>query len=603
LKREALILLILGLFFIGISAGYSSNVTDYSLNVGENNIESSINNITNDIITNDVALNVNSLTVDNESTKKVNNTSNSNSNINTNNSNINTNNSNTNSKTTANNKKAAGELTKLSQSQILQASKTINNYISKNKKLPNYVTISGVKFSMPEYMYLLGMTIYYKYNKKTTQIAIKYNIKNPNSPIGVNIKGSLTKAKYYAYAKNIISYIKKYNQAPNYVNTKLGKMQYQTTINMLNKIVYYSATHKGSLPSKLTLNIGKSNKINKVLPKYTRNTPQTPTTSGISLANIKDAASRVNAFINQNDELPNYVEISSKKYTMANFLYLLSCAITNINSGSSSGINPISVSNPTKPTGNSINGKLSKANFVSLAKNVTNFIKSNKQAPNYANSPLGKIQFQTIVWEFSKIIEYVAKNNKLPSSVTINVKSSSSINSGSNGGSSAKTTVLNDKNTLSESELQKYLKSTKNCQVTNSEIQKLAASITKGCYSDLEKATAIYNWMQKNIDYSFYYDTKYGAVKTSQIGYGNCVDQAHLSIALYRASGLAARYVHGTCTFSSGNVYGHVWVQVLIDDTWTVSDTTSSKNSLGVVNNWNPYTYKLKSGKVAEISF
>jgi hypothetical protein len=382
-------------------------------------------------------------------------------------------------------------------------------------------------------------------------------------------------------------------------------MQYQTTIFMLNKIAYYSATYKGSLPSKVTLSVAKSNNINKVLPKYTRSlTPSKPTVnSGISLADIKDAASRVNAFVNQNDELPNYVEINSKKYTMSNFLYLLSCAITNINSGSSSGISSISVSNPTKPAGNSINGKLSKANFVSLAKNVTKFIKTNKQAPNYANSPIGKIQFQTIVWEFSKIIEYVAKNNKLPSSVTINVKSSNPINSGgTSGGSSAKTTVLNDKNTFSASELQKYLKNTKNCQVTSSEIQKLAASITKSCDSDLEKATTIYNWMQKNVDYSFYYNTKYGAVKTSQLKYGNCVDQAHLTIALYRASGLAARYVHGTCTFSSGNVYGHVWVQVLIDDTWTVSDTTSSRNSLGVVNNWNPNAYKLNS-KVAEISF
>ncbi|WP_225370104.1 pseudomurein-binding repeat-containing protein [Methanobrevibacter arboriphilus] len=33
----------------------------------------------------------------------------------------------------------------------------------------------------------------------------------------------------------------------------------------------------------------------------------------MSLANIKDAASRVNAFVNQNNELPNYVEINSKK--------------------------------------------------------------------------------------------------------------------------------------------------------------------------------------------------------------------------------------------------------------------------------------------------
>lgn len=592
MRKKTFIILIFCLFFIGISAGYASNATDYSSNLGENNIES--NNIQ------DIAQeNVNNLSSTNESANKVKNTSNTNSNINTNN------NTNNNPKTTVTGKAAAGEPSKLTQSQILKASKTINTYIKKYKKLPNSITIGGYKFSMPEYMYILSKYIHYQYNQKSTSVTIKYNVKNPSNPTGVTIKGSLTKAQYYSYSKKIIKYINSNNRIPNYLTTRLGTMQYQTVISMLNKIVYFKSV-KGYLPSKITVKISKNNNINKVIPKYTRLiTPSKPTvSSGISLADIKDAASRVNAFVNQNDELPNYVEINSKKYTMSNFLYLLSCAITNINSGSSSGISSISVSNPTKPAGNSINGKLSKANFVSLAKNVTKFIKSNKQAPNYANSPIGKIQFQTIVWEFSKIIEYSSKNNKLPSSVTINVKSNNPINSGgTGGGSSAKTTVLNDKNTFSTSELQKYLKNTKNCLVTNSEIQKLATSITKDCNNDLEKATAIYNWMQKNIDYSFYYDTKYGAVKTSQLKYGNCVDQAHLSIALYRASGLAARYVHGTCTFSSGNVYGHVWVQVLIDDTWTVSDTTSSRNDLGVVNNWNPNTYKLKSGKVAEILF
>lgn len=462
---------------------------------------------------------------------------------------------------------------------------------------------------MNEYAYMLSKTIYYKYLKKTTKITIKYDINNPTKPTGVNIKGKLTKAQYYTYSKNLIKFMDKYNKAPNSVSTKLGTMYYQTFIYSLNKVAYYAATHKGALPSSLSLNIKKTHTLNKNIPKYTRTSSLVSTTgttssssSTISLANIKDAAARVNAYVNQNDVLPSYVEISGVKYSMPKFLYLLTSAIANINSGSTKGVTSISVNNPSSPTGKSINGKMTKATYVSLAKNVTTYMTKNKKAPNYANSPLGTIQYQTLVSEFSKIIEYVADNNKLPASVTINVKSSDPINGGSSGStSSSQTTVLNDK--YNGESLEKYLAATKNCQVTNSVIQSLAATITKGCTSDKEKATAIFNWVQKNIDYSFYYNTKKGAVGTYNAKAGNCVDMAHLSIALYRASGLAARYVHGEATFSSGNRYGHVWVQVLIDDTWTVSDTTSSRNSLGVVNNWNPNTYILKTGKVAEITF
>ena len=502
----------------------------------------------------------------------------------------------------------------MTQNQILTASKSVNTFINKNNKLPNSVKIGGYTFSMNEYAYLLSKTIHAKYNKKTNAITIKYDIKNPSKATGVNIKGKLTRVQYYTFSKNLFTYMDKYNKAPNFSNTKLGKMQYQTVIFTLNRVVYTSATKKGVLPSTLNINIKKTHTVNKNMPNYTRPNGGTVNNgsngnggsnnggSTISLANIRDAASRVNAYVDQNDVLPNNVDIGGTKYTMPRFLYLLSVAITNMNSGSTKGVTLIAVNNPSAPSGKSINGNMAKATYVALAKNVTTFITKNKKAPNFANSPLGAMQYQTIISEFSKIVE---KN--LPSSVTINVKSTDRINggnggnSGNGGGSSSPSTNLNDK--YNGESLTQFLVATKNCQVTNSIIQSLAANITKGLTTDKEKATAIFNWVQKNIDYQFYYNTKRGAVNTISAKGGNCVDMSHLSVALYRAAGLAARYVHGECTFSSGSTYGHVWVQVLIGDTWTVSDTTSSRNRLGVVNNWNTNTYKFKSGKVAEIGF
>ena len=149
--------------------------------------------------------------------------------------------------------------------------------------------------------------------------------------------------------------------------------------------------------------------------------------------------------------------------------------------------------------------------------------------------------------------------------------------------------VLNTKNTIDD--LTPYLAESFNCQVSNPEIVSLANRLTSGLTSPWDKAKAIYNYVRDAIGYGYYYDTKYGAVGTLHSKVGNCVDQSHLSIALYRAAGLPARYVHGKCTFSDSR-YGHVWVQVLIGDTWVVSDSISSKNSLGVVNNWNNYNYR-----------
>ena len=126
--------------------------------------------------------------------------------------------------------------------------------------------------------------------------------------------------------------------------------------------------------------------------------------------------------------------------------------------------------------------------------------------------------------------------------------------------------------------------------------------MTSGLTSEKAKAKAIFNYVRDTISYSFYYDTKYGAVGTLNAKTGNCVDHSHLLVAMYRAANLPARYVHGTCTFSSGGTYGHVWTQVLIGGTWTVSDATSTRNSLGNVANWNTNSYSLH-GYYASLPF
>ena len=71
---------------------------------------------------------------------------------------------------------------------------------------------------------------------------------------------------------------------------------------------------------------------------------------------------------------------------------------------------------------------------------------------------------------------------------------------------------------------------------------------------------------------------------------------------MFRTAGLATRYAHGTCTFSSGGTYGHVWTQVLIGNTWKVSDATSSRNSFGNIVNWNTKSF-IFYNNYAELKF
>jgi len=147
-----------------------------------------------------------------------------------------------------------------------------------------------------------------------------------------------------------------------------------------------------------------------------------------------------------------------------------------------------------------------------------------------------------------------------------------------------------------------YKKSSSHCKVGTKKLKKLVKKLTKGLTSKVDKARAIFNYVRDTLDYSYYYDTKYGSTGTLNRKSGNCVDHSHLLVALYRTAGFNARYVHGTCRFSDGDVTGHVWVQVKIGKNWVGADAISYRNSLGKIKNWNNKHYTLHN-KYASLPF
>jgi len=314
----------------------------------------------------------------------------------------------------------------------------------------------------------------------------------------------------------------------------------------------------------------------------------------ISISNILTGATNLKNFYETNKRLPNTVTAGGYTFTLAEFFYLMSQAIYQLGNSNTNDVTVISgVSAPSSPTGDTIDSKDLKT-FVKVAQNVANYIKTNNKAPNYASSDVGKIIYSELVDSFSRILAFYKTNKRLPSYVTISYGSSSSSSTTGSGSG------LNEKCT--ETSLDKYLKATTNCQVGAAAIKSIVSSVTKGLTSDLAKAKAIFNYVRDTLSYSFYYNTKYGATGALSAKKGNCVDHSHLLVAMFRTAGLEARYVHGTCTFSSGSTYGHVWTQVLVNGQWYVADATSSKNSLGSVSNWNTKSFTLK-GIYAQIDF
>ena len=305
----------------------------------------------------------------------------------------------------------------------------------------------------------------------------------------------------------------------------------------------------------------------------------------ISIANIIDASKVVKSFIESEGKLPDSVLINGESYTLAQFLYLAAIATININNGDFSDLDSKDAANPDNYNKCGNLGNL--ADYISVAQSIIDYVNANGKAPGSVPSNVGTITFDGLVYAFARVVAFYGNNQQLPAYVTIK-----SIDSES---SQFVINRVNVKATESElANIDTYLQPTANCQVNDPTIVALAQRLTAGLSTPTQKASAILDYVIDNIAYAGYYDTTRGAKKTLTDKRGNCCDQAHLVIALFRAADLPARYVHGTCTFSSGPI-GHVWAQVLIGDTWVVADPVSSRNSLGVIKNWNINTFTFKS--------
>ena len=463
--------------------------------------------------------------------------------------------------------------TAVSISDILTAAEKLKEIIDAQQQIPETITVGDKTFTNAQFLYLMTEAVKYIYAGETTKDIEPITVKAPSNPSGSYNYGTIETEEYIDIANRLSNYMVNNKQAPNYVKSDLGKLEHGISLELFACILSdYKA--KGVLPSTIIMD-------DEIYPAS-----DTPA-SELSIKNIILGANKIKAYYATYHKLPNTVTVAGSTFKLVDFIYLMTHAIGQIESGNFSDISVIT--NITEPANKTAGDyfdsvSLSKTNYLKLAADIEKCILDYNKAPGYASSTIGKICYLEYVDALARILAYYGNNNALPSAVVIDYPDPTVVPSPAGKG-------LNQKNT--ETDLTKYLIPTMNCQVDNAKIKTIVAKVTAGLTSVKEQATAIYNYVRDYIDYAFYYDTKHGAVGTLEVGSGNCVDQAHLLVAMLRTADIPARYVHGTCTFSSGSTYGHVWVQVLVGDIWYVIDPTSSRNSFGKIANWNTNTFTL----------
>lgn len=139
---------------------------------------------------------------------------------------------------------------------------------------------------------------------------------------------------------------------------------------------------------------------------------------------ISQSAGNVKLFADSYHRLPNTVSVYNtdnvkQSVTIPQFLYLLTQGTINVNQNVTTPVTLKTVIKPTSPSESLKGSSLTKSQYITIANSVNNYIIKNGKAPSFATTPIGKIRCESLVYMYSKILNYYGVNNRLPNSVSV----------------------------------------------------------------------------------------------------------------------------------------------------------------------------------------
>ncbi|MGB9201211.1 Ig-like domain-containing protein [Methanobacterium sp.] len=140
--------------------------------------------------------------------------------------------------------------------------------------------------------------------------------------------------------------------------------------------------------------------------------------ASLNLTDAELASSGVKNYTTSTGHLPGYVDVSDKNVSTSSFLNIITTYTVELNKSVKTPVTIINVAKPSSPSGTA-KGTLTKSEYVTIANNIKNYINTHQTAPNYASSSIGNIRYESLVYIYSKIMDYYLTYNSLPNTVLV----------------------------------------------------------------------------------------------------------------------------------------------------------------------------------------
>ncbi len=294
-------------------------------------------------------------------------------------------------------------------SQVTSAATSVTKYYNSNKKLPNYITISNKQITLPQFLYLLASATSRISSGSSTSITVR-TVSKPTTPTEKLTAGNIYKSESVSLSNSLKKYIETNSRIPNYLPTSRGKMKFESAVLMYSKILnFYSTNHR--LPNYVAVSAWTG-------ANYTETTDSN-VIMNVSHAQLITAATNLKSYIERNNQITSTVTIGTQKITITQFLHLLARSLVNIYGGKTSTLTTAKVYSATTPTENISSGNIQKAEYIKMAQTLISFASTNSKIPNYFNTTLGKMRYESALYLFLKAVTFYNTNNRLPTYISV----------------------------------------------------------------------------------------------------------------------------------------------------------------------------------------
>jgi hypothetical protein len=134
---------------------------------------------------------------------------------------------------------------------------------------------------------------------------------------------------------------------------------------------------------------------------------------------ITQSAGNVKKYVETEYGIPITVNVGNQTVTAPQFLYLMTKTTQNIGNSVNTPVTLKNVTKATTPSENLTSGKITKTEYLSIASKINSYITTNGRLPNYVSTSIGTMSYQSVIYMYSKILNYYGVYKYLPSTVSV----------------------------------------------------------------------------------------------------------------------------------------------------------------------------------------